>query len=254
MTPFLSLPFADSELPGGYRLSEGYRYSDTPWRHWHHNLLHAGIDYDVPYGTAIYSPSDGYASASYNIQRARDENGSIATHDETQVTYSLWYCIQIYDPVSTLFLLFGHLSYIADEIIFTPPFTTDAGEQFAKWFNLTAEHVAHLDECSWLVPVSRGQYLGNVGVSGIYLTDSLIPWYNKPLIRIPESRYIYYSNPHLHRNTYDRAPDGTKQKPLDPYDIYDYADLYPDPQRWNKLLWPDHLMLVGADGLPVYVK
>gem|GEM_PF-3547232 len=71
---------------------------------------------------------DGYASASYNIQRAI----SIRTHDDTQVTYSLGYCIQIYHPQTQLFLLYGHLSYISDEIVFTPPFTTDTGEQFAK--------------------------------------------------------------------------------------------------------------------------
>lgn len=252
--PFLSVPFRGSDLPQWYTLSEGYFYTDTPWRYWRTNFIHAGIDYDVPYGTAIYSPIDGYACASYNIQWARDESDNIYTYQDKQITYSLGYCIQLYHPESNLFLLYWHLSYIAEEITFVPPFTTEIGEQFAKWFNLTSDHIENIDECSWLVKVSRGQYLGDVGASGIYFTDKLIPWNSKPLMRIPESRYHYYSKPHLHWNTYDRTPDGTKQKPLDPYDIYDYADKYPDPQRWKKELWKDHLMLLWDDWFPRFIN
>lgn len=247
--PHFSLPFHQSDLPEWYALSEGYFYAATVWRERHGNTIHAGIDYDVPYGTPIYSPVEGYASASYNIQRARHEDASIRTHDDTSVTYSLGYCIQIYHPQTQLFLLYGHLSYISEEIVFTPPFTTDTGEQFARGFNLTSQHVASLDQCSRLVHVTRGQYLWDVWVSGIYLTDTLVQADDRPHHPLPEHQYIYYSHPHLHRNTYDRSPDGSKQTPIDPYDIYDTADLYPDPSRPRLTLWPDHLMKLWDDGM-----
>lgn len=259
MKPFLSIPFSQSELLKSnpqipYTLSEWYIYKISTYSNIVNNPLHAAIDYDVPYGTSIYSPVDWYITSSYNIQRARQTDWSISQQNWTNATYSLWYCTQIYDPQTKLFLLFGHLSYISRAVPFVPPISNDAWEQFARWFNLTSDHIANIDTLWWVRPITKWDYIWDVWVSGIYITDKLITVDDKPRDRLSIDDYLYYSNPHLHRNTYTRDADWSKQTPIDIYDIYGAYIEYPDPTRPSLPIWSESLMILWPDGLPVYTR
>lgn len=261
MHPFVTIPFSKSELlahatedvwPYGYKLSEGYIYSDRYAPLLGH-ALHAGIDYHVPYGTAIYSPIDGYISGSYSIQRARNEDWSIRIHDGRKITYGLGYCVQLFDPVHHVFLLYGHLSYLSRWVPFQLPHSNDEGELFAKWFTLTHEHIQNISACSRIKPIRKGDYIWDVGVSGIYYTDTLPTITDTSRDRLDQYEYDYYGYPHLHRNTYTRSPEWTKQTPIDPYDIYETYEHYPDHSRPDMNMGKDWLMILGADGLPMFV-
>lgn len=124
MQPFLSIPFSKKELirqteqfgedflethtdgeryqdamfgrQYPYILAEGYIYSTSLANRIHGMIMHGAIDYYVPYGTNIYSPVDGYISASYNIQRARNRQGEIRSLGNRKITYGLGYCTQLY--------------------------------------------------------------------------------------------------------------------------------------------------------------
>jgi hypothetical protein len=259
MQPFLSIPFSKVTLikqqshawaafvQAPYYLSEWYIYSDRYVPILGH-ALHAGIDYHVPYGTAVYSPINGYISASYNIERARRADDSILTYQWSPITYWLGYCVQLVDPMRQVFLLFGHLSYIARGIPFQPPLINDEGELFAAWFSLKKEHMEQLASCHRLKPIRRWDYIGDVWVSWLALLETLPTITETPRDRLPEDEYPTYSYPHLHRNTYTRDEDGVKQTPIDPYDIYDEFVQYPDLTRPDCPVGNGCLMRQGDDG------
>lgn len=281
MNPFLSIPFKKQELIAQtesfgedflethlygakytsatfgkqypYVLSEGYIYSTSLSNRMHGVIMHGAIDYYVPYGTKIYSPVDGYVSASYNIQRSKNRQGEIRLVAGRKITYGLGFCTQIYVPEQKTFLLFGHLSSLAEAIPYLEPIKNDEGEWFARGFNLSEEHCKQIATLSRMSPITKGDLIGTVGVSGIHVTNKFPASHEKPLQCIEQDETPYYGYPHLHRNTYTRSADGEKQMPLDPYDIYGSVEEYPDPSRPNLKLWENHLMLIGKDWLPLCV-
>lgn len=236
-----------------YILSEGYIYSTSLANRMHGVIMHGAIDYYVPYGTNIYSPVDGYISASYNIQRSKNRQWEIRSVVGRKITYGLGFCTQIYVPEQKTFLLFGHLSSIAPQIPYLEPIANEEGERFARWFNLSEEHLKNIEKLSRMQPIKKGEFIGTVGVSGVHVTNTFPPRDGRPETVIEQDETPYYWYSHLHRNTYTRSTDGEKQMPIDPYDLYGSVEEYPDPSRPTLMLWENHLMLVGEDGLPLCV-
>lgn len=281
MQPFLSIPFKKQELiqqteafgedflethlfgaqyteasfgkQYPYILSEGYIYSTSLANRMHGVIMHGAIDYYAPYGTKIYSPTDGYISASYNIQRSKNHQGDIRSVGGRKITYWLGYCTQLYVPDQKLFLLFGHLSSISPNIPYLEPIANDEGELFARGFNLSTEHLENIETLSRMHPINKWDFIGTVGVSGIHVNNTFPERNGKPEQPIEQDDTPYYGYPHLHWNTYTRSADWEKQMPIDPYDLYGSVEEYPDPSRPTLQLGENHLMLIGDDGLPLCV-
>lgn len=266
MKKFLTLPFSRSELEKQlsetphedfqdalYHITQGYIYHPGI----HGYALHAWVDRYLPYGSAVYAPCDWYAMASYNFQRAVDEEWAYRTIQDKKISYGLWFCVQIFNPETKLFVLIGHLSYISSRIPYTDPKRTTTEEWYdmrsASGFQFSQElkdQVAHVPRCK---PIRRWDYIGDVWLSWLKITNTFPDQIEQPWQRLPYDDE-YYTLPHIHTNIFPRDHQGKKQTPLDPYDIYSTSEEYPTHTNDidNTTMWSDHLFVVDASGYPYY--
>lgn len=267
MKPFLTLPFLKSQLIQQQLENrkkdlfeiEGYIYTPS----FHGQALHAGIDWYLDYGTEIYSPVDWYVMSSYNYSLCYTlENWlhtpNIQQYNHKNLSYGLWYAIQIYVPTQKVFLLFGHLSYIASAVPYTAPKLTQ--DDFwndmlsCSGFALTQELIEQIDSLPRVKKIHQGDYLWDVGLSGLYIGRAIPD--QKEVGEKPRKQISLsddnYTAPHLHMNIFTRDAWGQKQTPIDPYDIYSTANEYPTPYN-PKPMGKDKLWICGDDGLPICV-
>lgn len=264
MNKFLTLPFSKSELTKNleetplddfqdclYKITEWYIYH--PGIHWY--ALHAWVDWYLPYGSSVYAPCDGYAMASYNFQRAVDEEWKYRMEWDSRVSYGLWFCVQIYNPRTTLFTLIGHLSYISSGVPYTPPKRTTSEDWYdmrsASWFQFSQELVTKVKDVPRCKPIRRGDYIWDVWLSGLRITNEFPEEIEQPRKRLRQDPE-YYTLPHIHMNVFPRDEQGKKMTPLDPYDVYSTSEEYPTHfNSWFQMgEW--HLFVTDEDWLPMY--
>ena len=264
MQKFLTLPFSKSELikdleesphedfeDALYHITEWYIYH--PWLHWY--ALHAWVDRYLSYGSAVYAPCDGYAMASYNYQRAVDEQGEYRTIDGKRISYGLGFCVQIYNPRSTLFVLLGHLSYLSSGIPYTDPKRTTTEEWYdmrsASWFQFSQELITKINDVPRCKAIRRWDYIGDVWLSWLRITNDFPKKIDQPRKRLRQDPE-YYTLPHIHMNVFPRDEQWKKMTPLDPYDVYSTSEEYPThSNNWLQMgEW--HLFLTWDEWLPIY--
>lgn len=264
MQKFLTLPFSKSELEKQlsekphddfqdalYHITEWYIYH--PWLHWY--ALHAGVDRYLPYGSTVYAPCDGYAMASYNFQRAVDEEWEYRTQDGKRISYGLGFCVQIYNPRTTLFVLIWHLSYIASGIPYTPPKRTSSEEWFdmrsASGFQFSQELILKVKDVPRCKPIRRWDYIWDVWLSWLRITNDFPEEVEQPRKRLRQDPE-YYTLPHIHMNVFPRDENGKKMTPLDPYDVYSTSEEYPTHfKKWSPM-WDGHLFLSDEAWIPYF--
>ncbi len=262
--PFLTLPFNKQDLVDSinkskdprftatrpYEITEGSFYSLQEKRI-HGYDVHAAIDYQVPYGTHVAAPCNGFAIASYHTFDVKNDDGSQRMYKGKPVGFGLGYFVQIYDPNVDRYVQLGHLSDLSKNVQFSKPVSTDAG------WNPT-NHILSIRELMdgsnpLVVVLKKGDYLGNVGYSGLrwgYTEYEL--GRDRPLVIDPDI-YKSHDEPHVHLEEYYRdQATGRKGWQRDPYDIYlrDHTH-YPTPTR-NRPMGSEPLFHLDQSELPKF--
>jgi murein DD-endopeptidase MepM/ murein hydrolase activator NlpD len=116
--PYLTLPFSQQELTSWirhihdprfnrrrlYNISEGTIYSRDE-QAIHGKVVHAAVDYDVPYGTSVVAPTSGYVVSSYESFWLTKGDKKVSWKGKP-IAMGLGYVVQLYDPKSNRFLQF----------------------------------------------------------------------------------------------------------------------------------------------------
>jgi len=255
MQKFLTLPFSKSELEKQLTETPHEDFHDslyhiTEWYIYHPGLhgyaLHAWVDRYLPYGSTVYAPCDWYAMASYNFQKMKDGK---------RISYWLWFCVQIYHPRSTLFVLIGHLSYLSSGIPYTPPKRTTSQEWYdmrsASWFQFSQELTSKIKDVPRCKPIRRWDYIWDVWLSWLRITNDFPEEIEQPRKRLRQDPE-YYTLPHIHMNVFPRDEQGKKMTPLDPYDLYSTSEEYPTHFSTWSPMGDGHLFLPSETDLPMY--
>lgn len=265
--PYLTLPFRQKDLPqikekAFYNITEGFRYSRAE-QHLHGGILHAGIDFAIPYGTPIVAPCDGIAISSYHSVLIKTIDGTTKNFKNKFLGFGLGYFVQIYVANMDRIVQLGHMSDIHQNIPFSPPIQID--KQGLEW-NPTNHQLSieELSKNSQAVPIKRGDLLGWVGYSGMrwgyndYISNSPRP------VLIDKNQNISYDEPHIHLEEARRIPlnttieieknkAGQKTSWRDPYDIYLSYRNYPTPIR-PRPMGPEPIFIVNNNNLPIFTK
>lgn len=260
--PYLTLPFRQKDLPqingeAFYNITEGFRYSRAE-QHLHGGILHAGIDFAVPYGTPIVAPCDGIAISSYHSILVKDINGTPKKYQNKFLGFGLGYFVQIHVSGMDRIVQLGHLSNLHSDLPFSLPTEISKDEWLPTNYQYSYKELMHN---KWTLPVKTGDLLGWVGYSGMrwgyhdYETGS-----NRPIVINPKEK-ISYDEPHVHLEEGRRVPlstvtendkKGMKVDQRDPEDIYLTARNYPTPRRYRKL-GPEPLFYT-KNGLPIFAE
>lgn len=253
---FLSLPFVRADIQKGFNISEGWLYSHEEYKI-HGKPVHNGVDFDVPYGTDVVAPCDGYAISSYHLAwvAETDSKGLYAPrlYKDKPVRLSLGYFVQIYVPAEAAppfgaFIQLAHLSDIDKSIPFSKP-TRVADNLQPTNHKLTVEEI--LAGNPMVVKVQKGQTLGKVGYSGLMhgLQEDYDGKSDRPVV-YKEGDLKSWDVPHLHLETFiTRDPNGNKLGLRDIFDIYSSRDKYPTLTN-KKGLGVEPLVFLDQNGLP----
>lgn len=264
LSKFLTLPFSKSELEKNlaenpnddfqdslYHITEWYIYH--PGLHWY--AFHWWVDRHLPYWSTVYAPCDWYIMSSYNFQRAVDEEWNYRMIWDSRISYWLWFCTQIYNPESQLFVIIWHLSYLASWIPFTPPKRTTSEKWYDMWscsgFQFNHELVDQIDNVPRCKKIQRWDYIWDVGLSWLKVTNEFPEEIEQPRKRL-SFEDLHYTKPHIHMNVLSRNYLWKKKTPFDSYDVYSSSEEYPTHfSSWMRM-WENHLFIVWDNGLPLY--
>lgn len=228
---------------------------------------HNAIDFDVPRGTPVLAPADGYYLATYGEGLLRNDDNSPRTLSlaeakqgdpanldlrppqdggERWPIYFGSMVIQGWHPTGR-YTQFAHLDWVEPSIPYYKPEVRDNGDLKANHvlrvpvFELRRNSIA-----SWL---KAGTLLGVTGMTGCGWGQRC---YDTATLRVdgrPDFRgvdYTYYTSPHLHLMVFGRRSNAKARTPVafwDPFGIYkDISGEYPtgSPASWSKLpnsLW-----------------
>lgn len=157
--------------------------------------VHTAVDFHAPYGTAVYAPTDGYAMSSY-FTLPVETRGKVITYKGKSINYGLGLFVRMYIPQASRFIDLAHLSEIDNAIPFSEP---EYDEDKKRW-DPTNEKILmnEIPSHSWWVKVTKGQFLGRVGASGL-------AWGNEDFTDKPQRKIMYdpktqvsWDDPHLH--------------------------------------------------------
>jgi len=244
-TPYLTLPFRESDLKGGYDITEGWIYSQEE-QEIHGLVNHNGIDIAVPYGTEVVAPTDGYAMSSYHTFWLRGDAGIIKKYQGMPLRFGLGYFVQIYASSINRFIQMAHLSDIDSSVPFSPPIANEE-----DWMpNNHTLRIAELKNYQKVVMVEKGQPLGKVGYSGLaWGYEDYRVGIQRPL-QIDPTIQKSWDEPHVHFEEFWRDQNtGQKIANRDPYGIYSTREDYPTPIR-RGISGKDSLFFIGNNSLP----
>lgn len=256
--PYLYLPFSKENFQKrGIKITEGWLYSFDEYKI--HDLeVHAGVDFAAAYSTPLYSPVEGYAMSSYSTLPALDKDQQVIFFEGKEVRYGLGLFVRIYVPQANRFIDMAHFSEI-DEAI---PFSDSEYDEANKRWNPSNEKVliSKIPSHPQWVKVSRGQFLGRVGTSGLGWGYDDFEGFPQRKITIDPNIKVSWDEPHLHleeffqiQNPKEREELGQKIAPRDIYGIYSFAKDYPGVgDKPNPELKP--LIVVDDNGLPFFAR
>lgn len=246
--PYLTIPFRQNDpAVQAYDISEGWLYSPAE-KKIHSQTNHCGLDFDVPYGTLIVAPTDGWVISSYYRCWLRNKNNEIRQYQGKPICSSLGLFVQVYIPTIQRYLQLAHFSEIDPAIPFSPP-VLEKDDFLPTNHNLNPKDLPHHSQSIF---IKKGQILGRVGVSGLTWgqTNEYQLVNGRPLIADPE-KSPSWDTPHVHLEEFWRDSTGQKRWQRDPYGIYSLYKDYPTPQRQGKPL-KESLFFLDNAGLPCF--
>lgn len=241
----------------GIKITEGWLYSFDEFKV--HDLeIHAGVDFAAPYGTPLYSPVDGFAMSSYSTLPALDKDRKVITFEGKEVKYGLGLYIRIYVPQTNRFIDLAHFSEIDEAIPFSDP---EYDEETKRW-NSNNEKVliSEIPSHPQWVKISRGQFLGKVGTSGLgWGYDDFEETPQRKITFDPKVK-VSWDEPHLHLEEFylvqipkEKEEVGQQIASRDIYGIYSFANDYPGAgDKPNIELKP--LIVTDDNGLPLFAR
>jgi murein DD-endopeptidase MepM/ murein hydrolase activator NlpD len=246
-TPYLSLPF--SKQNNNYNIYQGFIYGADELKIHGGNPVHGGVDYELPYGTEVLAPADGYVLSSYLSHWVKDpETKQPRQYQGKPIAYGYGYFVRMYVPSVDRYLDIGHMSEVDVSIPFYPPEKSEDGWDPTS-YNLKQDEWVKAEKTIF---VKKGTVIGKVGYSG--LGWGAMEWQEgatRPIVTDPNT-FKSWDKPHIHLEEFSLNEEkGTKEGLRDPYDIYDTSDFYPTPNR-SKPFGQEPLFLMGANNLPKY--
>jgi murein DD-endopeptidase MepM/ murein hydrolase activator NlpD len=221
-------------------ITEGWFYSEEE-KSIHGTTDHEGIDFALPIGTPIKAAFDGYAVSTYGFSWVTDINPDTQKEEfrlfyGDKISMDIGLFVQIYNPKTTLFTQYGHLSKINEQIPFTKPLLDEETETYFPAGNRIDPKKYSLSRNA--VYVKKGTVIGYSGISGI----------TKGFIDYPECmntvrRDPIWDEPHLHFQLFKRSQNQKYAKLIDVYGIYSTVHAYTTPtkevERKHKSLFID---------------
>lgn len=250
VTPYLTLPFRHKDVKN-YDIYQGFIYSADELKIHRSSPIHAGVDYELPYGTPVVAPADGYAMSSYLTSYVKDpETKENKLYKGKPIRYGFGYFVRMYIPSMDRYIDLAHMSDIDPAIPFSPPVKVEDG------WNPTNNNLKREEwtNSPYTVFVKRGTVLGKVGYSGLgWGTEE--EWKEgaiRPVVTGPNV-FKSWDRPHIHFEEFGIDQEtGLKGWHRDPYAIYDTYDYYPTSQR-NTCMGKDPLFILDKNKLPKYV-
>lgn len=258
LSPFLQPVFDEFVQPF---VSAGFKY-DAKEVATHGVREHQAIDFDVPRGTVVYAPADGYYVATYgevllleedkprllNIKTAKDGNfynEDIKAPGENGA-WPIWFgglFIQGWHK-NGMYTQYGHLDKVESSIPYYPPTAQGNNLLYSEMLKIDPRHYKKLEIAAFL---KAGTPLGRTGMTGMgwgprSYDFAVIDTEDRP--DFSNTHYTYYNSPHLHfavfglRSKVSREP----AEYYDPFGIYGtlHASYPKHPEEWSRLkntLW-----------------
>ncbi|MBI2338728.1 hypothetical protein HYU95_06120 [Candidatus Daviesbacteria bacterium] len=249
LSPFLKLPFKESELRVPYRVDGGFYAGEREvditgaWRN-------ETIRFEVPPETRLYCPvKKAYALASYEISPLEDLQDRIMTYRGEPIGRGRGYFVRlvVLDPKPGYIVELGQMSRFAGSFKFIKP-------TFYKETGLVVPNdnlpLDDLLKYSMVRKVREGELLGWVGTSGTELDE-----YNPGEGPIPQGRSsTSWKRPGVELRVSRMNKDGTRGTAIDPSGIYGTPGAYPTEENWEPMGEPPVLWwLKGGGRLPQFV-
>lgn len=224
---------------------------------------HGAIDFDLPRGTKILAPADGYYIATYGEILLRNDDGSARTLSLDQAlkgnprntdlnppgkkgAYKLYFGTFLIQGWHTRgrYTQYGHIDWANPEIPYYPP-EVEHDEHGKATGNLKHSTMLRASVDDYHKPgiaafIRAGEVIAEVGMTGCGWNKRCYDTAKFDRARRPDFRhanYTYYTEPHLHFVAFGRrAPYTRDAHRFDPFGIYGEMDAgYPKTRaQWPK--------------------
>jgi murein DD-endopeptidase MepM/ murein hydrolase activator NlpD len=269
--PFLGRLFEANVVPV---IATGFKYHAAEVA-LHGVQTHNAIDLDLPRGTKILAPADGWYIATYGEVLLRQESGEPRTLSRKQALsgnpsnrdlnppgetgeWPVWFgsfVIQGWHG-NGRYTQYAHVDWIAPKIPYYPPVEVEDQEGNRtgdlKHSPMLKTVVSDYRKPGVAAFVTAGEVIGEVGMTGCGWGRRCFDSARFDQLGSPDFRgtdYTYYTEPHLHFAAFGRrAPRTRTAKPFDPFGIYgELSDGYPvDQAQW-------HVRQPGAKHQPLWL-
>lgn len=248
--PYLTLPFHQSDVKNGYNIYQGFIYSADELKIHKGNPVHGGVDFELPYGTSVVAPADGYAMSSYlSVWLKDEETKQNKLYQGKPIRMGFGYFVRMYIPQTDRFLDLAHLSDVDSKIPFSPPEKKEDG-----WYPTNYDMELSLWTSSdKAIFIKRGTVIGKVGYSGLGWGEEE-EWKDGAIRPVITDQNVFKSWDKAHIHFEEFSIDFKKKAKgwqRDPYGIYDTFDYYPTPKRHTNM-GKNPLFILGKDNLPKY--
>ncbi len=218
--------------------------------------FHGAIDLDVPRGTKILAPADGYYLSTYGEFLTRHEDGLPRQIGGRKVYYGS-FMIQGWHKHGR-YTQYAHVDWVNPKIPYYLPIkiVDEGGKPTAdlKHNPILRAPVAEYRKSGVATLIRAGEIIGEVGMTGCGLGETCYSSAKFMADGRPDFRgvnYTYYTEPHLHFVAFaGREPRSRHARLVDPFGIYGQAeDGYPgklsewhqrQPQAKHHPLWLAH--------------
>lgn len=256
--PFLGKLFSEEVKPF---ISAGYEY-DEKEKATHGVEEHRAIDFDVPRGTIVYAPADGYYVATFGEVLVEDEPGSPRLVSVTKAKADNPYSSDLRPPAKSgkwpiwfgglfvqgwhkngLYTQYGHLDFVESIIPYYAPTAYETNLLYSPVLKADPSEYKRSEVAVFL---KAGTPLGRTGMTGMGWGPRSFDFAALSSDERPDfstAQYTHYTSPHLHFAVFGpRGSNGEPTEYFDPFGVYGTLnDEYPKTvAEWKKFkmsLW-----------------
>lgn len=234
--PFLQPVFDEFINPF---ISAGFNY-DSKEVATHGVLEHRAIDFDVPRGTVVYAPADGYYVATFgevslntsdgprtlSVEGAKQGNfySGDLNPPEKEGEWPIWFgglFIQGWHK-NGMYTQYGHLDFVESIIPYYPPAISGKNLLYSEVFKIDPNQYKKIDAAAYL---KAGTPIGRTGMTGMGWGPRSYDFAivgNDERPNFLHTKYTYYNSPHLHFAVFGPRDEITNepQEYYDPFGIY----------------------------------